>query len=220
MSRLVQDFERWKYILDKKNTSTDQQFGQLLETVRFGHKEVNGDIAQIAKINSHVEKNRDRFAAISDEELANRKGFVLEVKAKLTDIEAVLNSDRTTSKISQDRDRAAAPVRLKPGQSGDGYVQQRRMDQVAMDDEQDAILQDMSSALSRLNTNAGTIQGQLHTQTELLEEMDQRLDDNQNLMDVALNKMDQVLNKSTCGKWTIIGIEIAIVLVLLLLIVL
>lgn len=219
MATLIQDFERWKYILDKKNTATDQSFTQLLENVRFLHKELTADIATITKINLHVEKNRDRFQNITDDELMSRKGFVLDIKGKLNDIDNVLTSERTTKKIQEDKERSAVPIHLKPGQSGDQYVKQRRQDQINMDDEQEAILQDMSSALSRLNTNANTISGQLDTQTELLEEMDQRLDDNQNLMDTALTKMDKVLNKSTCGKWTIIGIEIAIALVLLALIV-
>jgi chromosome segregation ATPase len=186
MSLLVQDFDRWKYILDKKNTSTDSTFTQLLQDIRFSHKELTNDILQIVKINTHVETHRDRFGHISEDELNNRKGFALEIKGKLNDIDSVINSERTTKKMQEDKDRA---------------------------------LQDMSSALSRLNTNAGTIQNQLHTQTELLEEMDQRLDDNQNLMDVALHKMDAVLNKSTAGKWTIIGIELVIAFVLLALIV-
>jgi len=219
MSLLVQDFDRWKYILDKKNTSTDSTFTQLLQDIRFSHKELTNDILQIVKINTHVETHRDRFGHISEDELNNRKGFALEIKGKLNDIDSVINSERTTKKMQEDKDRAAVPIKLKPGQTGVAYVNQRRMEQVQMDDEQDAVLQDMSSALSRLNTNAGTIQNQLHTQTELLEEMDQRLDDNQNLMDVALHKMDAVLNKSTAGKWTIIGIELVIAFVLLALIV-
>eukprot|EP00461_Guttulinopsis_vulgaris_P002854 UN02855 len=125
VAELKQHHEQWKYILEKKNTTNDPQFNSLMETIRFSLKEISGDISSIAKVNAHVEQHRDRFAQIDDIELQNRKGFVADVRSVLHDVETNLNSDRTQNKMKDDRDRAAQPIRLKPGQNGEQFVKQR-----------------------------------------------------------------------------------------------
>lgn len=214
---LKQTHEQWKYILEKKNTSNDPQFNQLMESLRFSLKEITGDIGSIAKVNAHVEQHRERFAQIDDIELQNRKAFVSDVRHTLHEVDQSLNSERTLNKLKDDRDKAGAPVKLRPGQTGDQMVKQRHMEQQAMKEVEDQVLEDMTSALGRLNINAQTINTELNKQTQILEEMDQNIDNNLNLMDTAMAKMDLVLNKSTAAKWTIIIVEAVIIVILLLL---
>lgn len=222
LSKLSQDFRQWHYVLDNKNTANDASFIELQNSLHFQLKELFGDVHQISKVNTIVERDRDRFSHISNEELQQRQAFVFETKTALESIQNQLDSEQTKKKLKDDKERystAQQALKRKPGMTGNDLVSQRLAQQRQMDQEQDLVLEDMTTVLTRLNTNASTINTQLHTQTELLEEMDDNMNETEGLMDTAMHKMDLVLNKKTAWKWTILLCEAAAIITLLILII-
>ena len=72
-------------------------------------------MSQINKVNTVVENHRERFPAISDSHLYERKAFVNDVRFKIASIEKEMDSERAKNKIKADESRVHNPVVLKPG---------------------------------------------------------------------------------------------------------
>ena len=174
--RAQSDFEQWRFILDNKNTSTDPNFDRLNKGINVTLKELNVDLRNLQQVITVVEKSRQTFAHIDDAELAARKSFIADTRNKVQNIENVVNSDKTRLKIQGDQRRdlmGSSDTSVSQGRggariTGEVVVAQRRQDMKAREEEQDAVLEDMSSALDRLTTSSTTINTKLYQHQELI----------------------------------------------------
>ena len=83
------------------------------------------------------------------------------------------------------------------------------------ENEEEEILTDMTSILTRLGANSTTIHRQLDTQTGLLTTTRELMVENQSTMDRLAVQMDKLIESSSCGHWTIIWIELLVFFILL-----
>jgi len=225
--RAQSDFEQWRFILDNKNTSTDPNFDRLNKGINVTLKELNVDLRNLQQVITVVEKSRQTFAHIDDAELAARKSFIADTRNKVQNIENVVNSDKTRLKIQGDQRRdlmGSSDTSISQGRggariTGEVVVAQRRQDMKAREEEQDAVLEDMSSALDRLTTSSTTINTKLYQHQELIAEMDTELDRTRNLMDTSLEKMDKLLAKNRGGRLCCIVWLAVVVIILFMLII-
>jgi len=82
------------------------------------------------------------------------------------------------------------------------------------ENEEDEVLSDMSQILSRLSTNSNAIQTSLRHQTGLLDETKRLTNEQLGTFAKLEETMEQIIQRSSCSHYSIILIELIIILVL------
>jgi len=194
ITQITEDFEQWKKLLEQTNTAaTDSEFPQLTQNIKMNIKKVKIDIADLSQTVQIVTDNRLRFKDISDAELANRRTFVNDMKAIIDDCEETLISDRTLRKIDNDKRKALFHVEGESPGGGESkalkqrqfehdandFLDNKQQEQMLLEKKQDIVLDDMSSALSRLGDVSTTISDELKLHKTKLEERDTEMNESQ-----------------------------------------
>ncbi len=219
-------FEQWKYILENENTAASSKFSNLTRDINLDLNSIDVDITNLGRVITAIENHRAQFRHIDDAELDSRRKFVNAMATRARTIKDFMESARSKKKIERDQrsdlmtfTRAAGAAGTGAGARGAETVQQRRQVQAQREADQDAVLNDMSSALDRLQGTSTQIQGKLVTQSVLIDEMQQDAETSQNLMSTSMAKMDALLAKSRAGKLCCIVVLAIIVIVLFFLII-
>lgn len=224
-------FDRWKFVLENQNTAASDDFSSLTRSIQVDLKAVNVDVANLNKVLSAVEQNRPMFPHIDDAELDSRRKAVNEIAAAARGIEDFMTSARSKKKIERDQRNdlmgppgvtssslaggaGAGAAGGRGGAAGAGMVQARRTQTARREQEHNAVLDDMSSALDRLHGTSTQIKGKLQTQAVLLDEMRDDAAVSENLMQSTMRKMDTLLAKSKSGRICCLAILIVIAVLL------
>jgi len=190
-------------MLENTNTSSNQRFRQVDQGIRTSIKSVGELIRNLNKTVTKVEKHREKFAHISDQELADRKEFIRDSKQRLRSLKELLNGPSTTSKLDMDRSQA------HENDSEPYEAQLLQQEKAKLVDDQDVVLEDMLESISRLGVMGETIMIEIDGQADMLEELDEDIDHAQTRMDAALEKMQRILKtKSRWKLWTILFLSL------------
>jgi hypothetical protein len=184
-------------------------------------KTANVDLQDLKNVISVVERKRQSFLDISDEEMSNRRNFVNEKSQFLREIESQMTSERSKKKIQSDANAA------KNKQNGSGRKDStgstegkkknlfesmgaeaaaaetlagKKLRETQIIEEQDEVLRDMSAAVDRLGSVAGEININLKQKEKAMEEMDMEMDIATNMFDTVLGKLDTLLASSNNGR--------------------
>jgi len=220
--KLKQETSRWQ-TLYQGNTARPE-FEQTTKSIRQLIKQINAYLFDLQRTIDIVDKNRSRFASISDQELESRRDFVAKVKTATTQIEKTIDSEATKQKILADQ-RASLMEEHKrsSSQSGldrefsreaTGYVEGKMQRQQQLESKQDEILDDMGSILDRLQVVSTEMNTELKEQDVVINDIHDEVDTAQRSMGVALNKIEKLLNSSDKGRWCCIGFLILSALIL------
>jgi len=206
---LTVDFDRWKELLETTNTASSKEFAPLTQSIKVAIKKLNIDLNDLSQTIAIVSANRARFAAIDDKELDARKKFVNDMKALVSDCEETLASVRTKSKLERDQrdhlfaaenaERRTAKQKEVERDASD-FLDGRQQAQVDVQKQQDAVLDDMSSALDRLGAMSSDIHTELKVHDTMLTEMDDDMTATQTTMNKVLRKVDKLLGQSDTGR--------------------
>jgi hypothetical protein len=179
-------------------------------------------LSQTVKI---VEGNRARFSNIDDEELDSRREFAAETQALLTGYEKTLNSPETKEKRSSDKSKVEALRKMAAeAEERDAFAEsprdtdpmaRRKQKQQYYEEKQDLVLDDMSTALSRLGLAADHMKEELADHKRLISEMDEQVNIGKDRMGDAMDKLNKLLGTSGSGKLCTIFIMILMVIILL-----
>lgn len=218
-SNLTMDFNNWKTLLETTNTSTNKEFADLTKTIKDRQKKIKVFVDDLQKTIDIVEKKREKFKNIDDDELGARKKFVEDVGGFVNSIFDTMNGPKTTKKMEKDI-RDAMSLKSQPRVDDESvskesaYVADRRSEQQQLEGKQDLVLEDMSEALSRLQNINVAIKDELHEQKAALEEIDADMDEAQGTMSIVMKKLDKLLGKSDTGRLCCIVILFGIVIAL------
>lgn len=243
-------FERWKTLLETTNTTSSTEYMTLTSTLQSNCSFVGKDLTDLMQTVAIVRENKQSFPDIDDRELDSRIAFVNDMKALVSDVEEVMNSDRTRRKVASDAREhaarqkqsvalndsgssgkgkgkakaggsaaAAAAAADRKRQRGGDFVEGKHQEQQLLQRQQDDVLDDMHSALSRLGDITGTINTELHVHNDLLQEFDDELDDTASHMSMVQQKLEKLLGTSDKGRLCCLFLLVLIALVLFFLLV-
>merc|ERR1712130_157728 len=142
----------------------------------------------------------------------------------VNDVVETLSSERTKKKIESDRkkqNKSSTKETLfsrQVNRENAHYVEAKQGEQKCLHEQQDAVLDDMSAILSRLDERSRHIEGELIEHNMLLDEMDGNMDEANQRLKTVISKTEKLLGKSNRGKYTCILMEVMIIIILILLI--
>lgn len=200
-----------------------QQANELKQLIADMQVDIN-DLAQTITI---VETNRNKFQQITDQELNNRILFVTQTRNKLNDMNKTISNFNNknpndvriqlTNKSSSNNTIQSTQSRSTP--SGNDPIYGAREQQVQVEREQDEVLDDMTTALDRLQNLAGDINVELKTQDVMLNELDTEIDDASSTMKRTIKRLDKLLATSDKGRLGCIAMLFLIAILLLFLVI-
>lgn len=211
IGQLSTDFTAWKEALNTTNTHRNPQFKPLTQSIKVALKAITVDLRDLDQTIKIVEQNRDKFRDISDHELTQRRKFVNETKAYVQEVLSTLQSPRTKGKLERDQSEALTRSPLNGGgggrgmaaeyeREGDQFIEDKRMRQQQLEEQQDVVLDDMNAALERLGVMSHDIQKELRSQQRDLEALSDEVDEANTQMQIVMKKIHKLLGTSDNGK--------------------
>jgi len=228
ISQVLVDYDKFKDTLQNRNTAQDPHFQTLLRTLRVNCKSIRNDLRALNTTVEAVVKHRSNpvFAHITDSELASRRKFITETTSIVDDIDALMTSQKTRSKIERDSQialtaseppssYASARERQNYSDTND-FIESKRQEHQALVAREDEALDDMSSALARLSDMGHDIETGLKETQQGLDVLDEEVDSANRLMSIAMRRLDRLLGKSSWGKYCCIFMLVIIMILLFL----
>lgn len=219
-SQLHQDLQRWKGLLHSTNTHTHPEFKQLHRELKEQTRVLYAYAVDLGKLVKFLKTNPGKFN-ISEEELIKRSQFVNDIKAIAKEIKTELNSQRTKAKISKDMKNDllrspmnAAKSRQQNFNSGHGqeseassrrnnraYIEEKQQAQLEMEKQEEDVLDDMASALFKLEGIAGGIGNVLVEHKEGLQKLDGNVSVATSRLEIATSRIEKLIGKSDAGRY-------------------
>lgn len=177
------------------------------------------DLQTIIKL---VEKQRDKFANITEDELGTRVSFVTEALSQISQVKQAMNSETVKNKIAAD-ERALA-IRRAGGANLNGQSEKEKENTAFLVDnstqaqlmmrQQDETLDDLDDAVLRVGTMADNIHLEIESQNKLLDNLDDDLQDAEERLGLVMGRLGQLLKtQNKCQLGTILTlVVVAIVL--------
>lgn len=186
----------------------------VLAQARGEMSQIHIDVKDLSQTITIVEENRSRFPSIDNRELDSRRAFVTDAKTSLAHFDDQIK--RISSKAQQASNkrkqllrgddavgggsRFASSANEEASRGNDDFVASSRQSQLAIEAQQDEVMDDMSHALDRLRGIGDTIHQQLVESEANLNALDEELDTAKGTMDTVLKKMDKLLKSSDKGR--------------------
>ena len=135
-----------------------------------------------------VQKNREKFPHIKDDELGTRQQFVDDTQRALNDVKSGMESPSVRRKMEEDEARYRSTTggmnnnnrqETKGSNANAGFVANQRVVTQQNIDEQDVHLEALGNAADRLNAMGGVINQELREQNLMLDQLDNDIDDAQ-----------------------------------------
>lgn len=206
------------------NTASSMEFKDLRKTLNKDVRNVEKQIRDLRGAIDAIEANRARFPGITNPELGQRKVFiddmtyiVQEVKKGMESqsVRQKLAKDETEARMTQQRSMPTAAAPLPRGASNDTFIRNQRQQQHAIIDQQDVALTDLGASVDRLGNMGRTINEELREQNQMLDELDDDLDDAGNKMNFVMAKISKLLKtKDGCMLWTIIILTLTLAILI------
>ena len=203
------EYDQWKEKLKSCNTATDPSFKELENSLRANLKSAEGESRIVSKAVKSIEEKREQFAHVDNKELSDRAAFAKDIKDILKRIKVDLDSEQTKAKKNADinaelnaaRAQAMERQRLNNENRMENAVRDERSNKISqlqaqqelLIRDQDVILDSMSDALSRLNNQAHIINDEIENQDILIEDLDGKVDDANNRVEINIQKLERLM---------------------------
>jgi len=173
----------------------------------------------------YVEKDRAAFAHIDDRELDERKKFVSSAREQVSAAREAVSGDKARAKIDADEKAHLAATRGNYGAQTDvemantDFIHEQHAQTRTIMREQDENLEQLDGAVDRVHRMAEEIHGELKTQSRMIGDLENEIDETSEKMNFVMGKLAKLLKtKDTCQLWTIVILAVVLVVLILLLI--
>jgi hypothetical protein len=210
------------------NTATNAEFKDLRKGLI---KDIRGAEKQLRDLKGAidmVEANRAKFPSISNPELGQRKLFVSDMDYTIQNIKQgidaqeirqKLQSDDASAKMESSRPAAMPTSSRSKESSNDTFIHNQRQTTHQIINQQDMALTDLGASVDRLGDMGRTINEELREQNRMLDDLDDDLDAAGNKMNFVMSKLAKLLKtKDGCLIWTIIILTFTLCLLIALVI--
>lgn len=207
-------FDLWQELQQSSSPDGDEEFqmakvnlSKVLDTLTEGAETLDTTI----RLAESKPAARKRFN-IDDQELATRKAFVADVRAKVANIERVVNNPALQVRMNR-RDALMQSSSGKPMQArglstrekamqkdNDAFAEDQHQAQAQIVREQDMALDDIHAGVTRVKEIALVINDELHQQGELIVEIDHKADNFSAKLARVQTKLDEMLKNKDSGK--------------------
>jgi len=216
VERFTSDLDAWEDMLENTNTHQNRSFKERTDSLKAQYKQINRSLKELAKTNEAVEANRAGFASIRDQDLSERKRFVSDMKSAIANCRAKMQSEKTRSIIEQHKRDFGASQRVSVQErfqrkENERHIEDHQQQQKHEEKQQDEILDDMHQTLKRLGVHANTINLEIESQTQLLDEVDDEMTITGDRLSRLTNKLDALMGHSNSKK---IGLIVILIIVL------
>jgi len=228
VDKIKQRFARFQELVRSGDSSTSSEFKELRKEIGKNLRKIERDITGLKGAVEQIEKHREKFTHVRDQELMLRKKFVTDMQNVINDVKAGIDSPAVRRKLEEDEMKArnlstptsANDINLmnSSGRSGlqeenQAFINDQKTRSKMMIKQQDENLQGLDEAVGRLNVMAGDINVELKTQNKMLNKLDEDLDDAGNKMNFVQAQLSKLLKtKDGCQIWTIVILAVVLIL--------
>eukprot|EP00999_Lentomonas_sp_LEN2_P001777 NODE_288_length_1715_cov_36.452771_g259_i0.p1 GENE.NODE_288_length_1715_cov_36.452771_g259_i0~~NODE_288_length_1715_cov_36.452771_g259_i0.p1 ORF type:complete len:255 (-),score=45.26 NODE_288_length_1715_cov_36.452771_g259_i0:304-1068(-) len=215
MLTIEQLYKNWKALLQKTNTSQNQEFKWTVDELNTSLKNVEWDLQDLDETISIVESNPHKFQ-LDPSELNAQKKFITNTRDRTNSIRNDMNSATTKSKMEKDvrdsllaaggkqprADAYSAPVDTTPDEnmSDRQYFEATQQETQLLMKQQDVQLDQVFDTVQDLKSTAKLIGTELDDQVVLIKEVDDKVEYTGNLLERNSKKLADVYKKSNDKK--------------------
>lgn len=222
VDQLNQRYRQAREMLGGANTASNGEFRRVTQKLRRELKHASRQLNDLEMTVRSVERDRDQFLHIDDQELQARKAFLSSIGDLLNRMTHDLEGGAIKEKLERDEEEALKLYRPQGtlGAINDvemantNYIQDQRARTQLTLKQQDDTLVELGESVDRVGLMADRIGGELTEQNRMLEEFEADLDRAAEEMGFMMGKLAKLLKtKDRCQ----IGIIIFLMLVMVVL---
>lgn len=225
LSEIEKNKTRFNSLLWETNTATNGTFKEAKRILSRGIREAEAQLKDLQLTIGYVERDRSGFAHIDDRELEDRRQFVSSARGTLQASREAVVGEKTRQKIADDMTANVASTHGNYGAKTDlemantRYIHQQHGQTQQILQEQDDNLEQLDGAVDRVHRMASEIHGELKTQSRLIGDLEDEMDETAEKMNFVMGKLAKLLKtKDTCQLLTIVLLTLVLVILILLLV--
>lgn len=221
LSEIEKKKSRFVTLLWESNTSSSVEFKESRKTLKTEIRACDAQLKDLELTVSYVEKDRSAFSHIDDRELEERKKFVATAREAVSSAKEALASAR--SKIEEDDAKALSAERYGAKtdieMANTDFIHRQHAATRTIMAEQDENLEQLDGAVDRVHRMAEEIHGELKSQSRLIGDLEQEMDETTDKMNFVMGKLAKLLKtKDTCQLWTIVILTVVLIIMILMLV--
>lgn len=176
-------------------------------------------VAEIDKSIDAAERNPKRFN-LSQAELSDRRKWIMGTRRQLSGVTSGLSGSASSASSGRGPADAAGRLAAAVNEENDHFIRSEGDRQQTMMQRQDEDLDQLSHHVVRIGELGKEMGQELHSQGQLLDELDQEIDGTSTRLAAAQKKVEYVLKKAGAkGQLAIIGFLILVLIILVFLVV-
>jgi len=214
--------KRFHDMLRSVNTASNLEFKDLRKALAKDVRGVEKQLRDLRGAIEMVENNRAKFPGISNPELGQRKVFVDDMTYIVTEIKKGMESQSVRQKLAKDetdarmaKQQSMKTSALPTDNTNEGFLRNQRQQTHQIIDQQDIALTDLGASVDRLGDMGRVINTELREQNQMLDELDDDIDEAGNKMNFVMAKLAKLLKtKDGCLIWTIVLLTLLLVILI------
>lgn len=203
--------ERFQHMIGTVNTATDSTFRELRKGIIKDLRVVEKDVKGLRGAIDMVEKNREKFPHIGDNELDSRKRFVEDSQRSANEVKSYIESLPVRQKIEADEKLSRSggdvnnPLESNIRDANSRFIDDQQSQTTHMIRQQDDSLDQLGRSVDRLGTIGRDINTEIKEQNVLLGHLENDIDETAERMNVVQAALSKLLKtKDGCQIWTIV----------------
>jgi len=187
----------WRKLMD--GTSTSVKARNITSDLRSAVRSAEWDLEDLEESVKVVENNPSRFG-ITENELQDRKQFIVRIRHSLADMKSELEAPDVNERLLAMDSSPHVTINVnnsRYGSSNPAYRDSGNSQQTQLLQEQDGELELVSNNVRVLNQISRAIGDELDDQGQLLDNLGNEIDSAQSRMNAALSKIQRVTRLST-----------------------
>lgn len=216
---------RFTTLLWETNTAASSQFKEAKRMFNRSIREADAQLKDLELTIGYVERDRAAFAHIDDRELDERRRFVTGARSAISQARESIAGEKTREKLQADETAQIARTQGDLGAKTDiemantNYIHNQQGQTRHILQEQDENLEQLDGAVDRVHRIATEIHGELKTQSRLIGDLENELDETTEKMNFVMGKLAKLLKtKDSCQLLTIVLLTVVLIILVLILI--
>eukprot|EP00794_Sanderia_malayensis_P015957 gene15957-17562_t len=196
-------YRRWQDLLSNANSSSEE-FTWTTSEIKNNIRSVEWDLEDLEETIGIVETNPGKFS-LSQEDVANRKGFIKNVRRNVQSIKDDITSSETKKKIEKNsRQALVGSTKYQAGnkysrldnemeKSNQKFIDEAQYQQQTLIQRQDEQLQDVGQSVGVLKSIGVRIDNELDEQAVLLDDLGSEIEMTDSKLQTILVRVEKVL---------------------------
>jgi len=219
MERINVKYDKFKDLAFNTNTASNGDFKELRKGLVKDIRTIDRQIKDLKGAVEMADRNRDKFTHISDVELSQRKQFVDSMTKEINVVKTGMDAPEIRRKLEDDENRAkkntsdeSTGAMTGMQKDNERFVRGQQQMTQEMISQQDVALDSLGNAVDRLEGMGRSINTELKEQNRLLDDLDQDIDQAAEKMNFVMGKLAKLLKtKDGCQIWTIVILAVILV---------